>query len=425
MNSCFIRILPLEILSEIFVLSLPEDALIEEVDGCPEPCAITDAPLTLHTCHDWRALAIGLQPLWSSIFVDIAENGRIKPPTEVIQLWLKRSEPHALFIGLKVHPNAINVSDDIDRVVGLFTAHLRRWKCVHLYLPFRDLPKPLLQLQLNVETPLLTPLLTSIDTDIADIQSDVLRHSLPLLHAAECVHLFSYLEADLALGWLTACSNVRDFQIQSVRSCKYMLETVRHDRVRSLTLHNADDHLHDFFNNLILPALERVDITCALEDILFAPGLGYLVERSRCNLWHLVLDSTSLREDELITLLKSIPSLHHLEIIKNSYFCVQDRLLNLLAAGKLCTRLQLLSLGGSTLECTDGVLGNMVKARRPYTFPSGIDASSSRHLRSLELSFDEMWLQGRPKDKAALELAAIGGLRISLCGISLVVELEL
>ncbi|KAK7048682.1 hypothetical protein R3P38DRAFT_2870878, partial [Favolaschia claudopus] len=105
-----IRLLPLDILAEIFLACLPSkrEALIDE----------SKAPLLLgRICRHWRAVAYSTPTLWSSIHIPWEFDC---PPAiltrleTIVEAWLRRSAACSLSVSLAVPSHAADVADDSE-----------------------------------------------------------------------------------------------------------------------------------------------------------------------------------------------------------------------------------------------------------------------------------------------------------------------
>ncbi|KAJ7574452.1 hypothetical protein C8J56DRAFT_472620 [Mycena floridula] len=401
--------LPPEILAEIFFWALPDAALVEDFDGCPEPWQKSDVPLNVsQTCREWRAVAFSLPHIWSSIFVDIDDKSKVTPSLALINLWLRRSVNQPLFLGLSVHEKA-DVSNEIHKVLTQFTRHLQRWRCLHLYIPCHiDSMSEALQLGMNASA----PWLRTLDTDMAD-QHLALTSVSPILPSLTKLHLYNILQVFDVREWLTLCPNLVEFQFEAIGELEdYEAQPIVHHALRSLAIKNAYMDLDQFFGLLSTPALEALSISCfASQKISFRTGLGKLL--GRCSLKKLSLDDTSIDEVTLIMLLRASPGLQHLEITWNEEPCVRETLLIelTLSTGNLCPRLESMSFGAGTVEASDGIVSRMVRSRRPFTHFDGAQGHEKIQLLKLELG-DRDWLKDHRDDALAFDVLLQGGLNI-------------
>lgn len=408
-----IETIPPEILSEIFRWALPNDD--HSSPGCQSPRTSAEMPYPVSaTCARWRTVALRSSWLWSSIHVEIDKDGHIRPPVPAISLWLERSRNQPLVLGLNADWKDCppSLTSAINNVLELFTAHMNRWKCIHLYLPDCRLPDASHFPQRGE-----APLLTHVDTNVGNTE-DMVTSLAPILSSVQQLYLLcDHILACEAIECLALCTELTALELHSVQALpEGYLELVKHPSLRSLALREVREDPTPFFDSLVLPSLESLKIECQDAYLGFSAHLDRFVRHTR--LQNLVLCHTNISSKTLLQLLEATPLLIDLRIPENSIACVDNRALTRLTTvidrPPLCPRLVSLSLGTGVIEARDGLLGQMVQSRRPLTHPDGQhNIPEQPLLRRLELG-DGEWLDLHPVDSCIFDWMVIGGLELRL-----------
>ncbi|KAJ6512597.1 hypothetical protein C8R45DRAFT_323869 [Mycena sanguinolenta] len=99
--------LPNEMVSEIFLHTLPPYPLCPQLFGRTSPTSLT------HICRKWREIALATPELWRAIRVsDVSSIHRERPESEV---WTKRSGSFPLLISIQIHHSREIYPELLDR----------------------------------------------------------------------------------------------------------------------------------------------------------------------------------------------------------------------------------------------------------------------------------------------------------------------
>ncbi|KAL0067894.1 hypothetical protein AAF712_005062 [Marasmius tenuissimus] len=124
-----IRLLPLEVMSQIFLLCLSDSPFVP-----PSP---SDAPLILtQVCRSWRDIALSTPGLWASIAITVHKT-HCEPPASVIETWLQRSKLHPISFAIDERLQLEDFTANKDLITGAtimekFLPAYNRWKRVCL-----------------------------------------------------------------------------------------------------------------------------------------------------------------------------------------------------------------------------------------------------------------------------------------------------
>lgn len=417
--------IPSEILSEIFLLTLPDNVKRLEHGSKFQVRGQVDIPNSIAAvCTHWRATAIGTSGLWSSIFVEVTPEDKIRPPLDSIALWLERSNGQLLSWSVEHYAQAKipdkdededgeEGSDDeesdrdrhesiaLNSVLDLFKEQSKRWRWIELYLPNTEsLPTPLRGL-LKDETPALEDVMVMAE----DCETSEL---LPVLNTCTHIHLQYDLSTEDLLSLLGECPDLVDLSINMAFSefeesdsdaasnaSDGGPKTGEHSTLRSFGIY-AKDNLNPMFNRLTLPALETLDITGENMERSdeSGPSIKNFITRSKCSLRDLSLDSTCLSEEDLVLILSACPSLQDLFVRDEAEpLCFGDDVIAKMRVKPdydsvvLCGQLRKLYVS-TCLNATDGAFGEMLLSRK---------------LELVRLTIDKAWEEGHPSDMKALK----------------------
>ncbi|KAJ7114829.1 hypothetical protein C8R44DRAFT_740190 [Mycena epipterygia] len=123
------KILPIDILREIFLCASPTEAVLNDIVspilGRPQIRLIL-----CQVCSNWRSVALDTHELWSDVRVDVG-TGNTKHLLEILDIWLTRSGQCALTLHMT------GVTND-PRAAMLLTRHSHRFRSLttHLRNPF-------------------------------------------------------------------------------------------------------------------------------------------------------------------------------------------------------------------------------------------------------------------------------------------------
>ncbi|KAJ7609328.1 hypothetical protein DFH06DRAFT_187316 [Mycena polygramma] len=123
-----LRMMPLEILGEIFMLTLPS----------PRPqkgIQMTDSPWVLtHVCRDWKKIALSLHSLWSLVIVSfVPETGPTTYPLAMVEAQIARAQNAKLKIHFYGNRDMWGNSEQTEMFKTL-ARHSTRWGELHIQL---------------------------------------------------------------------------------------------------------------------------------------------------------------------------------------------------------------------------------------------------------------------------------------------------
>ncbi|KAJ7105990.1 hypothetical protein C8R44DRAFT_745640 [Mycena epipterygia] len=124
------KMLPIDVLREIFIFSAPTKADLNDIVS-PRRAGSPDIRLILcKICSHWRSIALDTHELWSAVRVNL-DTGNTTRLLEVLGIWLSRSGQSALTL------NIAGLTGD-HRATTLLTQHSHRLRslCIHPENPF-------------------------------------------------------------------------------------------------------------------------------------------------------------------------------------------------------------------------------------------------------------------------------------------------
>ncbi|KAJ3507139.1 hypothetical protein NLJ89_g6474 [Agrocybe chaxingu] len=359
-----VRRLPTEILQTIFEWCLPtnRNAVMHA----------SEAPVLLgRVCAEWRRISLSTPQLWASLHIvppnvnfakPVSSTSRFQRKRELIEMWLSRSGDCPLNISFVWFASD---SDDEVKLCGSLLEVLvpmcRRWKVLDFQAPLKMF-KPFMGLTVE-DVPLLEGLSlmdnrTSVDPEAIDgwPESLLFAESSPRLRTFNLTFfsggirlpsiLWSqlttlYLESNIAffffdsremLSVLEQCSSLIGCTLKFPLSHTAtlppyekldMLVTV--PKLETLCL-DGDQHLHNTFHmcntlmNLRTPRLRRLEILgrSGRPEGSIAPeplsAIRQLLQKSRCPLETLNVESMAILPDEFIACLRLVPTLVELVV---------------------------------------------------------------------------------------------------------------
>jgi hypothetical protein len=412
-----VRKLPVEILSRIFTLCLPDQ---EYNDG--GYTLRKSVMLPGQICRPWRDIAHSSPMLWSSI--SLAVTWYLKPELMLLaMIWLRRSAgcPLSLRItGTQTHHG------EIHALLDLVVACSSRWKHIDLdiglfqYGILHDVKRFLPCLETLVlrdtrdSTSVLdvfesAPQLHSVELQVQLWKVKLPWHQLTSLSISSCSLDVFLAILETGLDLLKCAVTVDDYRLIP------RTDLVEHARLRSLSIVAEDNHIA-VFDYLRLPALSDLEYTDELYP--FAPSrLISLLKRSSCQLRTLTItfERCSLSDDDLIHILRLSPLLQELEL---KYSCcfggVSNKVMTQLTykdrgdpdSALLTPELQILKLTRRRLNATYrfaySVLADMIESR--WRLDNSVDSQTRvARLQCVNVSLD--------RDLARVDPIAIARLR--------------
>ncbi|KAJ3981559.1 hypothetical protein F5890DRAFT_519963 [Lentinula detonsa] len=384
-EQCFVNHLPVELLRQIFLYSLPDQHWRFQM---PPPQLVL-----AQVCSYWRSVAISYPKLWSTfIVVD-----PIKRHISMTKLWLERAGQHPLTLYIKhLWPQCEDALVNTDLIIGLLLPHAHRWKAASFIFRF-GIQSSLLAFPRS-ELPSLETLHFDVSNcggwykdELEHIEKMISSSSLPLRHltwetcspndmSSRLPNNLTYLcgDFDIGLPFVQSLSKMENLQTlrlygctQSVGDWNVSLELpVILQRLHTLDLQLLNVKLSRFLFSLInAPDLEILlfNLSPESQKTFFA-----FTQRSRCNLKALgYIGAISWRdptsEAHFIEELLASPQMFFLsELIMVAIDL--DPVLSVLAQ-PILPSLKRLHLTG---DCSGGLLLDMLKHRaRSFPPPTG------------------------------------------------------
>lgn len=195
---------------------------------------------------------------------------------------------------------------------------------------------------------------------------------------------------------------------------------VTHSRLRSFDI-SSKMSLGNLFDRLTLPALQRIAVTGARRT----SKLLLLLERSQVNLSHLRLVDPRLAEDDIISLLRAMPSLIDITLINDPQYATrisqdlialltQTYAANNMPSPCLCPMLRSITWSGIHIDSVNGSLSDMVASRKPpSTIPEPLEPG---RLERIHINFHKDDFKRLQADRERLHTMSRNGLTITLQG---------
>ncbi|KAF9267979.1 hypothetical protein L218DRAFT_894330 [Marasmius fiardii PR-910] len=394
-----IKLLPAEIMSEIFLHCLPNQIFVR-----PSP---SEAPLLLtQVCRGWKEITLSTPSLWSSIAVTVYKT-HSTPHTSLIENWIARSKVHPLTFEIDERVRLEDMTNDDGLITGAsilekFRPAYNRWKCVRLtHADWRINEMGIAQIQVHSgPPPLLETLHMSREYWLGDLH-DPLRTLLaaPRLRS---VHWRGIIGGFLSPAEIIPVEKLTELKMDNLltQGQFYSLLSVGSNLVRcNLTVFFAGSEERS--PNFTLPHLQQLTVvlnkTGGNFDVLNTPALHDLtikridgppslfqnngerfwsqrsflafMGRSGCSLDNIDLAETDITPTELQELLRLLSdSLQSLSISNDhgDHYCMNDEVLSSLlprtALTSLCPRLNYVKFWGC-MNTTDGLIADFVRSR--------------------------------------------------------------
>jgi len=399
--------MPPETVGQVFMLCLPDPIRWGLQSSIPPNPLI--APLLLcNICSSWRAVALSMPQLWTSISAISGTGIRSRPHLNLIQLWLDRSGMCPLSFSVEHSDNAgedESIGDEgegesiAESILDMFIPHFSRWQRIKLVFT-TTFPKSLLQFPENGAS-----LLEGVQLWLSsDLGSGRIAPTLALSHILASsprlctfhwmhqfyvlrsvnlpwwqltkVNIYSEISIHDVLGMLSMSPKLIELSLDNIAGrppdSHFPSRLILAPELQSLYIY-TDVNLGPLFDELILPALRSITI---IHSINVVPAwtqsqLTSLVTRSKCPLESFILKYTNIPEGDLIAFLQNVPCLTYLDITNKGKTSITDQLLLLLTARDrgdgqapyLCPNLQSIKLGECCFTSTDGILAAMVASR--------------------------------------------------------------
>ncbi|KAF8915173.1 hypothetical protein CPB85DRAFT_438975 [Mucidula mucida] len=123
------RTLPLEILSEIFLCTIPNSYVANAFDASGPMWQLS------HVCQRWRNVALSLRPFWSTVFLRFPRAAQCEGDVQRLQTVLQRTRQRLLDVSLVREFQRSNLDADpsiMKRILNVTLAESCRWWKFHL-----------------------------------------------------------------------------------------------------------------------------------------------------------------------------------------------------------------------------------------------------------------------------------------------------
>ncbi|KAF8903950.1 hypothetical protein CPB84DRAFT_1706698 [Gymnopilus junonius] len=330
--SPFVRLLPPEIVSEIFIFCLP---VFDSTEESPSSQG-TSTPLRIGAvCSAWRRIAWSTPSIWATLVFHLTSSLNIVNQTILLEEWLSRSGQLPLSIRLSSSEEVSWVGISSEGMMKVIAQHAPRWRQVDIRLPsacFRFLPP--------CDDAENFPLLHSLTLKPPGGQGDRV-HKVNIPESPQLRYLSLsclYLRSVVFHFEVLTHIDLESFYIDEI--LEVLRQTTSLVRFTTNKVLGGDDR-HGIPNEaIILPCLEVIDIhndkgtelpllfdkistpklrslTYTGENLQAAPAaeIVELVKRSGCLLQTLNISKAPIREEPLQNLLAALPSLTSLCLI--------------------------------------------------------------------------------------------------------------
>ncbi|KAF9528692.1 hypothetical protein CPB83DRAFT_854119 [Crepidotus variabilis] len=327
-NSPFLRILPPEIISEIFVCCLqipqPSEAL-GKVDS--------SIPLRLGAvCSAWRSIAWTTPHLWAAVSLHLRSALTIASQATLLREWLARSGHLPLSIWLSSSEDVPWAVTNAEGILKAINDYSNRWQNVDIRLPsacYRYLPPPEEHLPILQSITLRppggqgdrthrvnifnTPQLTRLSLQCLYLRS--IRFNWEVITKLELESFY----VDECLEMLREAINIVEFTVRRILGGddRHTLPeaTIVVPALTTLKIENdKGTDLATLFTKIHTPALRELSFSADNVGSVPVPHMITLLTDSQCSLEVLSLSSCSLPEAGLESLLSTIPSLRELHL---------------------------------------------------------------------------------------------------------------
>ena len=323
-----IRFFPPEILSHIFLLSLPT------LDYDDHSIMVLRKAVMFpgQVCKYWREIALSTPKMWSKITFLSESDANAK----LTHSWLSRSGSSPLSICLS-NRISLDPNKPTSPVLLDVIAQSDRWKD----LVFQAGDASIVGLPpVRHRLPYLQTLSIANGTIISLTQTLDTFEIAPRLHSLTLGRNISLAKLRIPWNQLTYCDICSLWStgdcLELLRQSPNLVECtlafgndvshqaqllVQHEHLRILSIHSClNDSIGPFFDNLTLSALETFSANCSKSASWAQPQFLSLLSRSACPLLRLHLDfSFEFIDDDLMDCLQLLPSLTELELRDQSH----------------------------------------------------------------------------------------------------------
>ncbi|KAJ7166562.1 hypothetical protein C8R43DRAFT_918000 [Mycena crocata] len=281
--------LPTEIVSEIFLHSIPAYPLASPLSGLLSPTVLTQI------CRRWREIAHATPALWRAIALSVAESSSDEQDNNLLQPWMARSRSYPISFSMN---DAWANDDDSAQCMATLSSHRGRWE----YLELSEIPESALPFLCGP-----MPSLRHLDVSYQGFHHAITLGDAPLLRSVKITVYFDII----ILPWrqLTSlvlvsvfpheCTEILQqtrFLVHCELSLAYLDDEDHADTelpfLQSLILVKQADLNTPYLHSLTVPALRTLQIPDSdLGDDPIA-GLTFFISKSQCALRELRITGT-------------------------------------------------------------------------------------------------------------------------------------
>jgi len=323
--------LPLEIMSEIFILCTP--LMMPKPEDVDFRHGIS-VPLNLSSvCRLWRSLAQSTPAVWTSFRIYIPSRDFPQRIQQAKQ-WLSRSGQLPLSIQIYPHPSvSLDLSDPlVAELINIVNSYSHRWESLEVAIvpelyPFHGLSK---------STPILKTLILSFGDNYGSSYDWLLG-----IHWNNVVHFtVHFIGVGQALEILRLSPQLQEYfliELWSGIDDALLSSHLRHARLETLYL---DDYWETVSTQLLdsinLPSLKIFQYSGSDKGVSTLPydSIVAFLNRSGCSLKTFSLQYSNVSQEMLIRLLFAMPHLETLTLgphFDDTLPYVTDKILNILA----------------------------------------------------------------------------------------------
>ncbi|KAJ7432146.1 hypothetical protein FB451DRAFT_1317373 [Mycena latifolia] len=313
--------LPPEVLCHIFITALPEPPAKSPVPPMISqpwpslPHISYEAPWIFgQVCRQWRALALSLPTLWTSITLTTGTSTR---EIKLLNTQLERSGNIPLDVLIRFRPVEIF---EFARGLSTLVGHCGRWRTIQLSFEGRMPPHP--AFEALGPMPLLTKLVFS-GWSVRHLTQYNFFNTAPSLHTVVLSNPGDTSIPDIQLPWAQLVSYTATYPgLMHFRNLSASANTLV-----ECDLDFAFKHSAEITDTLILPRLRRLAITKdSFLDCIVAPALQDLyvrgttarvlpfLQNSGCALTRLTLFMCNATASDIILVLQNSPSITDLRL---------------------------------------------------------------------------------------------------------------
>ncbi|KIM47149.1 hypothetical protein M413DRAFT_440662 [Hebeloma cylindrosporum] len=334
LDSPFVRLLPSEIMSEIFLFCIPPF----ELPSDDSPIQTTGTSISLRlgaVCLSWRKTAWGTPNLWSTVTLHLTSAVKLDSRVHLLDEWLSRSGHLPLSIRLSASEDVSWAGANSEDMMKSIAKYSSRWRNIDIRIPslcYHHLP--------SCDNEQSFPLLHSIVLRPPGGQGDrvhrinlsiapSLRHlSLSCLYLRSITfhwEVITHLDlesfyVDESLEMLRQTTNLVDLNLRRVLGGDDRHDLPKEPIVlpaleRMIILNDKGTDMPLFFDSITTPSLRTLDYTGEGLISIASGELIALITRSGCPLQELSISKASIREEALISLMAIVPTLVKLTLV--------------------------------------------------------------------------------------------------------------